>query len=162
MRLHTFRSSQPIRSGSLEQNLELLGLGSPGDDPRRLVDVANGTIKRLVRDRGFGFIRDDGGQEWFFHRSSVKTEPLSSSMKDSGSPLTRSPRRRDPGQVHPIRSQQLRNRRLRLVKNRWALAEPRAWFCCARDRLGLYGEIEGGSPGPRPGAGCGVSAFDQA
>jgi len=40
--------------------------------PRRLVDVASGTIKRLVRDRGFGFIRDDGGQEWFFHRSSVK------------------------------------------------------------------------------------------
>ena len=72
MRLHTFRSGQPIRSSSLEQNLELLGLGSPGDDPRRLVDVANGTIKRLVRDRGFGFIRDDGGQEWFFHRSSVK------------------------------------------------------------------------------------------
>jgi CspA family cold shock protein len=37
-----------------------------------VVDVANGIIKRLVRDRGFGFIRDDGGQEWFFHRSSVK------------------------------------------------------------------------------------------
>lgn len=37
-----------------------------------VVDVANGTIKRLVRDRGFGFIRDDGGQEWFFHRSSVE------------------------------------------------------------------------------------------
>jgi CspA family cold shock protein len=34
-------------------------------------DVANGMIKRLVRDRGFGFIRDDGGQEWFFHRTSV-------------------------------------------------------------------------------------------
>ena len=33
--------------------------------------MANGTIKRLVRDRGFGFIRDEGGQEWFFHRSSV-------------------------------------------------------------------------------------------
>ena len=31
----------------------------------------NGTIKRLVRDRGFGFIKDEGGQEWFFHRSSV-------------------------------------------------------------------------------------------
>ena len=31
-----------------------------------------GTIKRLVRDRGFGFIRDEGGQEWFFHRSSVQ------------------------------------------------------------------------------------------
>lgn len=35
-------------------------------------NVANGTIKRLVRDRGFGFIRDEGGQEWFFHRSSVQ------------------------------------------------------------------------------------------
>ena len=43
------------------------------DGPRRYGDVANGTIKRLVRDRGFGFIRDDGGQEWFFHRSSVKS-----------------------------------------------------------------------------------------
>jgi CspA family cold shock protein len=40
--------------------------------PAEVFDVANGTIKRLVRDRGFGFIRDDGGQEWFFHRSSVK------------------------------------------------------------------------------------------
>lgn len=40
--------------------------------PRRLLHVANGTIKRLVRDRGFGFIRDDGGQEWFFHRSAVQ------------------------------------------------------------------------------------------
>ena len=34
--------------------------------------MANGVIKRLVRDRGFGFIKDDGGQEWFFHRSSVQ------------------------------------------------------------------------------------------
>ena len=34
--------------------------------------MPGGTIKRLVRDRGFGFIRDDGGQEWFFHRSSVQ------------------------------------------------------------------------------------------
>ena len=33
--------------------------------------MASGTIKRLVRDRGFGFIRDDSGQEWFFHRSAV-------------------------------------------------------------------------------------------
>ncbi|MBI3261919.1 MAG: cold shock domain-containing protein [Acidobacteria bacterium] len=33
--------------------------------------MPNGTIKRLVRDRGFGFIKDEGGQEWFFHRSSV-------------------------------------------------------------------------------------------
>ena len=57
-----------------DKTLELvLGQGRQWEDPRRLGDVANGTIKRLVRDRGFGFIRDDGGQEWFFHRSSVKT-----------------------------------------------------------------------------------------
>jgi CspA family cold shock protein len=41
--------------------------------PAEVVDVANGTIKRLVRDRGFGFIRDDGGQEWFFHRTAVES-----------------------------------------------------------------------------------------
>ncbi len=34
--------------------------------------MPTGTIKRLVRDRGFGFIRDEGGQEWFFHRSGVQ------------------------------------------------------------------------------------------
>ena len=34
--------------------------------------MPSGTIKRLVRDRGFGFIRDDNGQEWFFHRSAVQ------------------------------------------------------------------------------------------
>jgi CspA family cold shock protein len=39
----------------------------PEDD-----SMPNGTIKRLVRDRGFGFIRDDNGQEWFFHRSAVR------------------------------------------------------------------------------------------
>jgi cold shock protein len=33
--------------------------------------MPSGTIKRVVRDRGFGFIRDDAGQEWFFHRSAV-------------------------------------------------------------------------------------------
>ncbi len=34
--------------------------------------MANGTIKRLVRDRGFGFIKDEGGQEYFFHRDAVE------------------------------------------------------------------------------------------
>ncbi len=34
--------------------------------------MSTGTIKRLVPDRGFGFIRDDAGQEWFLHRSSVQ------------------------------------------------------------------------------------------
>jgi cold shock protein len=33
--------------------------------------MPTGTIKRLVRDRGFGFVRDDAGLERFFHRSAV-------------------------------------------------------------------------------------------
>lgn len=31
-----------------------------------------GTIKRVVRDRGFGFIRSTEGREVFFHRSSLQ------------------------------------------------------------------------------------------
>src|SRR6476646_6820693 len=45
---------------------------SDGHKRSRRRDMPGGTIKRIVRDRGFGFIRDDGGQEWFFHRSAVQ------------------------------------------------------------------------------------------
>ncbi len=31
-----------------------------------------GTIKRLIRDRGFGFISAEDGREIFFHRSEVQ------------------------------------------------------------------------------------------
>ena len=31
-----------------------------------------GTVKRVIRDRGFGFIRAADGQEVFFHRSSLQ------------------------------------------------------------------------------------------
>lgn len=34
--------------------------------------MAEGTIKRLVMDRGFGFIRTDAGEDLFFHRSHVQ------------------------------------------------------------------------------------------
>ena len=34
--------------------------------------MAEGTIKRLVVDRGFGFIQTDKGQDLFFHKSSVE------------------------------------------------------------------------------------------
>jgi CspA family cold shock protein len=34
--------------------------------------MPNGTIARLLIDKGFGFIRDDSGMEHFFHRSSVR------------------------------------------------------------------------------------------
>ena len=34
--------------------------------------MATGTIKRIARDMGCGVIRDNSGQEYFFHRSSVQ------------------------------------------------------------------------------------------
>ena len=33
--------------------------------------MRTGSIARLVRDRGFGFIRTDNGQEVFFHATGV-------------------------------------------------------------------------------------------
>ena len=32
-----------------------------------------GTVKRVIRDRGFGFIRSAEGREIFFHRSSLES-----------------------------------------------------------------------------------------
>jgi CspA family cold shock protein len=34
--------------------------------------MPNGTIARLLIDKGFGFIRDESGIEHFFHRSAVR------------------------------------------------------------------------------------------
>ena len=34
--------------------------------------MPSGTIKRIQRDKVFGFIRDNSGQEFFFHRSAVQ------------------------------------------------------------------------------------------
>ncbi|HLE26327.1 MAG TPA: cold shock domain-containing protein [Thermodesulfobacteriota bacterium] len=31
-----------------------------------------GTIKKLIKDRGFGFIRAEDGREIFFHRTAVQ------------------------------------------------------------------------------------------
>lgn len=31
----------------------------------------NGSIRRLVRERGFGFIVDEDGKEYFFHSSAL-------------------------------------------------------------------------------------------
>jgi CspA family cold shock protein len=34
--------------------------------------MAEGTIKKIVGDRGFGFITGTDGNEYFFHRNSVQ------------------------------------------------------------------------------------------
>ncbi len=36
--------------------------------------MPDGTIKRIVRDRGFGFIRSERGDEYFFHRSGSESD----------------------------------------------------------------------------------------
>jgi cold shock protein len=44
-------------------------------DPRQLREdrpAVEGTITRLVPERGFGFITGDDGQEFFFHRSALQ------------------------------------------------------------------------------------------
>ena len=33
--------------------------------------MANGTVKRVISDRGFGFIGGEDGKEYFFHRNEV-------------------------------------------------------------------------------------------
>jgi CspA family cold shock protein len=35
--------------------------------------MPSGTIKRVFKDRGFGFIRTPDGQEIFFHRSGLRS-----------------------------------------------------------------------------------------
>jgi CspA family cold shock protein len=36
--------------------------------------VQTGTIKKLVSERGFGFIAADDGKEYFFHRSGMESD----------------------------------------------------------------------------------------
>ena len=33
--------------------------------------MATGTVKKIVAERGFGFIAADDGREYFFHRTAV-------------------------------------------------------------------------------------------
>ena len=40
--------------------------------------MPTGTIKRVFKDRGFGFIRTPDGQEIFFHRSGLRSSRFES------------------------------------------------------------------------------------
>ena len=36
--------------------------------------MTEGTIKKIVQDRGFGFIAAADGKEYFFHRSNIESD----------------------------------------------------------------------------------------
>jgi CspA family cold shock protein len=38
---------------------------------KRSIEMPTGTIKKLVSDRGFGFIAAEDGREYFFHRTGL-------------------------------------------------------------------------------------------
>lgn len=40
--------------------------------------MASGTIKRIIRDKGFGFIGSGDGNEYFFHQSACVDTPFDS------------------------------------------------------------------------------------
>jgi cold shock protein len=37
-----------------------------------------GTIKRIISEKGFGFVAAEDGNEYFFHQSACKATPFSS------------------------------------------------------------------------------------
>jgi CspA family cold shock protein len=48
------------------------------------MSAVKGTIKRLVHEKGFGFVADEGGREYFFHQSACE----SFSQLREGQPVT--------------------------------------------------------------------------
>ena len=43
----------------------------------------NGTIKRMVSDKGFGFVLAEDGKEYFFHQSACTGTPFDSMRVDA-------------------------------------------------------------------------------
>ncbi len=35
------------------------------------IDLVPGTVQSVHSDKGFGFIKDEQGRQWFFHKSAV-------------------------------------------------------------------------------------------
>ncbi len=61
-------STGPLSPSSLGKAHEMISGVRLSED----TGMPTGTIARLLIDKGFGFIRDEGGIEHFFHRSSVR------------------------------------------------------------------------------------------
>ncbi|MBU2009328.1 MAG: cold shock domain-containing protein [Chloroflexi bacterium] len=53
-------------------NCDIISAAKPIWRGRRRCHTAKGTIRRLVADRGFGFIKPEVGQDLFFHRSQLE------------------------------------------------------------------------------------------
>jgi len=49
--------------------------------------MAHGTIKKIVADRGFGFIADEDGKDYFFRRDSL-VSPLNFASLVGGEAVT--------------------------------------------------------------------------
>jgi CspA family cold shock protein len=47
-------------------------------------EIMTGTIRTLRVDKGFGFIKDAGGKEYFFHKSAVYGESLENLREGDG------------------------------------------------------------------------------
>jgi CspA family cold shock protein len=43
-----------------------------------------GRVKRIIRERGFGFIGGEDGREFFFHRSALKEKDFESLKEGNG------------------------------------------------------------------------------
>ena len=67
--------------------------------------MPSGKIKRLMKDRGFGFIRGSDGQEIFFHRSSLEDIPFESLSEgqDVDFEVEQSPKGPRAGKVRPAK-----------------------------------------------------------
>jgi CspA family cold shock protein len=71
----------------------------------RRTAMPTGKIKRLMKDRGFGFIRGNDGQEIFFHRSSLEGIAFESLAEgqDVDFEVEQSPKGPRAGKVRPAR-----------------------------------------------------------
>ena len=65
-----FRAPGGRRGGRGRGRKRTPGMG-PGPAPTPSGPKCRGKIKKMVRDRGFGFIRGEDGKEVFFHRSGL-------------------------------------------------------------------------------------------
>lgn len=72
--------------------------GHEHDDAQvELEGRATGFVKRLAKDKGFGFIRDEAGKEFFFHRSSLTAGSERFETLSEGDKVTYTPGRSEKG-----------------------------------------------------------------